>query len=164
MRSLLFLPCLFFAINVMGQIDHWETIVYAENEWSYELGNPGIDSEWNQLSFDDSDWALGNGSIGYGDNDDNTTISNTVSVFMRHKFIIVDKSNDSIHSEPTRKSYASSSYKSEAAAKAGITRTVKFYDKAKAQVAEVVAEGKEEFYAPMYKIIQRKIICTSTQM
>jgi len=65
-------------------------------------------------------------------------------------FVIVDKSNDSIHSEPTRKSYASTSYKSEGAAKAGITRTIKFYDKAKAQVAEVVAQGKEEFYAPMY--------------
>lgn len=65
-------------------------------------------------------------------------------------YIIVDKSNDSIHSEPTRKSYASSSYKSEAAAKAGITRTIKFYDKAKAQVAEVVANGEKEYMAPMY--------------
>ena len=65
-------------------------------------------------------------------------------------YIIVDKSNNSTHSEPTRKSYRSDQYKTEAAAKAGITRTVKFYDKAKAQVAEVVAEGKSEFYAPMY--------------
>ena len=65
-------------------------------------------------------------------------------------FVIVDKKNSSIHSEPTRKSYRSDQYKTEAAAKAGITRTIKFYDKAKAQVAEVVAEGKSEFYAPMY--------------
>ncbi len=65
-------------------------------------------------------------------------------------FVIVNKKNSSIHSEPTRKSYRSDQYKTEAAAKAGITRTVKFYDKAKAQVAEVVAEGKSEFYAPMY--------------
>tara|TARA_Y100000389_G_scaffold160101_1_gene162144 strand:+ start:221 stop:712 length:492 start_codon:yes stop_codon:yes gene_type:complete len=65
-------------------------------------------------------------------------------------YIIVDKSNDSIHSEPTRKSYRSDQYKTEAAAKAGITRTVKFYDKAKAQVAEVVANGEPEYAAPMY--------------
>ena len=65
-------------------------------------------------------------------------------------FVIVDKSNTSLHSEPTRKSYRSNQYKTEGAAKAGITRTVKFYDKAKAQVAEVVAEGKSEYYAPMY--------------
>ena len=67
-----------------------------------------------------------------------------------NNFVIVDKSNDSIHREPNKKSYARTSYKSEGAAKAGITRTIKFYDKAKAQVAKVVAEGKEEFYAPMY--------------
>ena len=65
-------------------------------------------------------------------------------------FVIVNKKNSSIHNEPTRKSYRSNEYKSAGAAKAGITRTVKFYDKAKAQVAEVVAEGKSEFYAPMY--------------
>jgi hypothetical protein len=67
-----------------------------------------------------------------------------------NNFVIVDKSNDSIHREPNKKSYASTSYKSEGAAKAGITRTIKHYNKAKAQVAEVVAEGKSEFYAPMY--------------
>ena len=65
-------------------------------------------------------------------------------------FIIIDKTNDSIHKEPSRSSYRSQEYKSPAAAKAGITRTVKFYDKAKAQVAEVVAEGKAEYHAPMY--------------
>jgi hypothetical protein len=65
-------------------------------------------------------------------------------------YIIVDKSNNSTHSEPTRKSYRSDQYKTEAAAKAGITRTIKFYDKAKAQVAEAVANGEREFMAPMY--------------
>ena len=65
-------------------------------------------------------------------------------------FVIVDKSNSSIHREPNKKSYSSTQYKSEAAAKAGITRTIKFYNKAKAQVAEVVANGKAEYTAPMY--------------
>ena len=65
-------------------------------------------------------------------------------------FVIVDKSNSSIHREPNKKSYSSTQYKSEAAAKAGITRTIKFYSKAKAQVAEVVANGEAEYTAPMY--------------
>ena len=65
-------------------------------------------------------------------------------------FVIVDKSNSSIHREPNKRSYARTQYKSAGAAKAGITRTVKYYNKAKAQVAEVVAEGKSEYHAPMY--------------
>ena len=52
-------------------------------------------------------------------------------------FVIVDKSNDSIHQEPTRPSWKTGYYKSEGAAKAGITRTIKFYDKAVADVERV---------------------------
>ena len=59
-------------------------------------------------------------------------------------FVIVDKSNDSIHQEPTRPSWKTGYYKSEGAAKAGITRTIKFYEKAIADVEKVVAEGKPE--------------------
>jgi len=65
-------------------------------------------------------------------------------------FVIVNKKNGSIHREPSKRSYAGTQYKNAGAAKAGITRTIKHYNKAKAQVAEVVAEGKSEFYAPMY--------------
>ena len=65
-------------------------------------------------------------------------------------FVIVDKSNDSIHREPNKKSYASKEYKSEGAAKAGITRTIKFYNKAIADVQSVVAEGKSEYHSPYY--------------
>jgi hypothetical protein len=39
-------------------------------------------------------------------------------------FVIVDKSNSSIHREPNKRSYARTQYKSAGAAKAGITRTV----------------------------------------
>ena len=65
-------------------------------------------------------------------------------------FVIVDKSNDSIHQEPTRPSWKTGYYKSEGAAKAGITRTIKFYEKAVAEVAEVVAEGKPDYTARRY--------------
>ena len=65
-------------------------------------------------------------------------------------FVIVNKKNNSIHREPNKKSYANTQYKNEAAAKAGITRTLKYYAKAIEDVNSVVAEGKKEFYAPMY--------------
>ena len=65
-------------------------------------------------------------------------------------FVIVNKKNDSLFSEPSRPSWKSTSYKTEASAKAGITRTIKYYDKAKAQVAEALANGDKEYMAPMY--------------
>ena len=65
-------------------------------------------------------------------------------------YIIVDKSDMSIHREPSKRSYATTKYKSAGAAKAGITRTIKHYDMAKAQVAEAVANGEREFMAPYY--------------
>ena len=65
-------------------------------------------------------------------------------------FVIVDKSNDSIHQEPTRPSWKTGYYKSEGAAKAGITRTIKFYQKAVADVEEKVANGEKEYSSRMY--------------
>tara|TARA_B100000073_G_scaffold2349_1_gene1962 strand:- start:386 stop:802 length:417 start_codon:yes stop_codon:yes gene_type:complete len=65
-------------------------------------------------------------------------------------FVIVDKSNDSIHQEPTRPSWKTGYYKSIGAAKAGITRTIKFYEKAIADVEEKVANGEKEYSSRMY--------------
>ena len=65
-------------------------------------------------------------------------------------FVIKNTQTGRIHREPTRKSYASTSYKSVAAAKAGITRTVKYYQKAYDQVAECVANGLPEYHANMH--------------
>lgn len=78
-------------------------------------------------------------------------------------FVIVNKKNGSIHKEPSRarKGYGAGPYGSQGAAKAGITRTVKFYDKAKAQVAEVVANGEPEYHAPMYNAFRE---ATSTDL
>ncbi len=67
-------------------------------------------------------------------------------------YIIKNKVTGRIHREPARarKGYGSSEYASERAAKAGITRTLKYYQKAIDQVLEVRAEGKADYYAPMY--------------
>jgi hypothetical protein len=65
-------------------------------------------------------------------------------------FVIVNKHNDSLFSEPSRPSWKGTSYKSEGAAKAGITRTIKFYEKAVADVERVLAEGKKEYASRMH--------------
>jgi hypothetical protein len=67
-------------------------------------------------------------------------------------FIIKNTVTGRIHKEPSRarKGYGSLEYASERAAKAGVTRTLKYYQKAIQQVSDVVAEGKSEYYAPLY--------------
>ena len=65
-------------------------------------------------------------------------------------YLIIDNTDQSIHREPNKKSYASTQYKTVGAAKAGITRTVKYYQKAYDQVAECVANGEPEYAAPMH--------------
>ena len=65
-------------------------------------------------------------------------------------FIIKDTVTGLIHREPTRAAYRSKTYRSARAAKAGITRTVRYYQKAIDQVLEVRAEGKADYYAPRY--------------
>ena len=67
-------------------------------------------------------------------------------------FIIKNTVTGRIHKEPSRArtGWRGGEYASERAAKAGVTRTLKYYAKAIQQVADVVAEGKSEYYAPLY--------------
>jgi hypothetical protein len=65
-------------------------------------------------------------------------------------YLIIDNTDQSVHREPNKRSYASTQYKTAGAAKAGITRTVKYYQKAYDQVAECVANGQSEYMANMY--------------
>ena len=65
-------------------------------------------------------------------------------------YYIISQKSGRIHREPNKKPWASTSYKSAGAAKAGITRTIKFYQAAIDEVAEVVKSGKSEFYARRY--------------
>ena len=82
---LIALPSLFVA-----QVDHWETIVYNTDTWSYFIGNVEPPSNWNQTNFNDSAWLKGIGGIGYADEDDNTIIPKTHALYIRHTFSIVD--------------------------------------------------------------------------
>ena len=43
--------------------------------WSYFKGTESPGSDWNTLSYDDSNWLTGASGFGYGDNDDTTVLS-----------------------------------------------------------------------------------------
>ncbi len=75
-----------------SQIDHWETTVYETDTWRYILPSSPVDTLWNTLTFNDGSWLTGPVGFGYGDGDDNTTFSNTISCFQRITFTITDVS------------------------------------------------------------------------
>ena len=70
----------------------WEGLVRADNVWKYWNGSaPPVNyPSWKELSYNDQNWPSGAGGIGYGDNDDQTTIAITPSILMRHEFTIHD--------------------------------------------------------------------------
>lgn len=78
-------------MNASAQVDHWEQLVNAHDTWTYFKGNSEPPSNWNTVSFNDSAWLNGYGSIGYGNNDDSTQISVVPSVYMRQTFQIQHK-------------------------------------------------------------------------
>lgn len=73
-------------------VDHYEMAVNALSSWKYRAGSASLDTNWRNNSFSDGSWSSGIGGIGFGDGDDNTTISATVSVMMRKTFTIPDTS------------------------------------------------------------------------
>ena len=83
-----------FGVNTLAQgtIDHWESLVNAENIWKYHPGTSEPPTAWIDAGFNDNSWNEGPGGFGYGDNDDGTTISNLSSVYLRIKFTINDLS------------------------------------------------------------------------
>lgn len=89
--SICILSLCFFSNQIFSQtIDHWETVVLADDIWKYQVGNSEPPSDWFETNFDDANWDEGQGGIGYGDGDDNTTIQNTITLYMRMDFDIVD--------------------------------------------------------------------------
>lgn len=74
----------------VDMISEWETIIDIGDSWYYFVANQEPVSNWNQLSFNSSSWSIGPSGFGYGDGDDNTEITNTVSVYLIKPFSITD--------------------------------------------------------------------------
>jgi len=71
-------------------VNHYETAIYYNNIWKYFVGTSEPLSTWKTTVFNDGAWNSGAGGIGYGDGDDNTVIGNTISLYLRKTFNIID--------------------------------------------------------------------------
>lgn len=71
-------------------VDHWETILFPDNDCKYATGTTAPPTNWRMLNFDDTDWLEGTGPVGYGDEDDNIEIEPTSSLFIRYYFEALD--------------------------------------------------------------------------
>ncbi|MBP6455974.1 MAG: CotH kinase family protein [Chitinophagaceae bacterium] len=75
-----------------NNVNHWESAVLANNTWRYLVPTMTIPN-WETTSFNDATWLQGTGGFGFGDNDDNTVLTQPVtSVYIRKQFNIVDTS------------------------------------------------------------------------
>ena len=84
-----------FSITVnflSAQTNHWETAIFANDTWKYFVGNSEPNAFFRLDAFDDRDWKLGKGGIGYGDGDDSTVIEACYSLYMRKPFNVTDTS------------------------------------------------------------------------
>ncbi len=73
--------------------DHFETVFFGNDQFKYELGSSSIPASWNTLGFNDASWLTGQGGLGYGDSDDSTVVTTTISLFVCKTFSITTLSN-----------------------------------------------------------------------
>ena len=72
---------------------HWASAVKASDTWRYRANTTDpIDTNWRNLSFNETVWSSGPGGFGFGDGDDATTTPVCASIFMRKTFTISDTS------------------------------------------------------------------------
>ena len=63
------------------------------DQWDYLVPTSQPSSNWNQLGFNSSSWNTGNSGFGYGDGDDATIVSSTMSIYIRKIFTITNASD-----------------------------------------------------------------------
>ena len=90
----LLITLLIFGNNSFSQsVNHWETVIKTGDNCRYYIPTSDIGTEWIKKDFNDGNWNLAKSGVGFGDNDDNTTISNGISsVYIRYSFSIKDVS------------------------------------------------------------------------
>ncbi len=88
MLRIQFILILVLCFSQIKSQTHWESIVTETDEFKYLLPNAEPTEDWTKVDFDDQAWKSGVGGFGYGDEDDNTVVSATKSMFLRSKFTI----------------------------------------------------------------------------
>jgi hypothetical protein len=82
------LSVVLLACSSNSEIDHWESLVRAGDEWKYFLGNASPGKEWFSTGYDDVEWKTGPGGIGFGTGDFKTRVGTAPSLFLRKKFTV----------------------------------------------------------------------------
>lgn len=70
------------------EIDHWESLLPAGEEWKYFAGTSSPGKEWFSTRYDDEDWKAGEGEIDFAAEDLKTKNGAIPSVFVRKSFTI----------------------------------------------------------------------------
>ena len=64
-----------------------ELIAMDAAGWMYDDSGTDLGTSWRDSGYDDSGWSTGQGQFGYGENDEQTTVSdNTPTVYFRREF------------------------------------------------------------------------------
>lgn len=66
----------------------WDGEITQGDTWRYFPGTSEPPSDWNTTAFPSITWSEGPSGFGYGDNDDNTTLNQIISVYVRKIFTI----------------------------------------------------------------------------
>lgn len=90
MKYWILLALITFGTQTLNAQLHWESIVVSGVVWNYFPATSEPPADWMQTGFDDSEWPVGNGGIGYADNDDATVINPVNSLYLRTTFNIED--------------------------------------------------------------------------
>ena len=73
---------------IAQKTDHWETLILPGRQCTYLVPTSPVDAAWPTTTFDDSGWTTATGAVGFGDEDDNTTIDPALSVYCRYDFTL----------------------------------------------------------------------------
>ena len=92
MQRIFTLLLLSFIGPILSAQVHWESLVKADHNWNYLIGDSQAPASWYSNGFDDSSWSSAKGSFGFGDDDDTTILSINYSLYIRHEFTIDDRS------------------------------------------------------------------------
>jgi hypothetical protein len=93
MKYLLGILFTIFSANLLaqyGSVDHWETIIYSNDNWKWFRGNQQPDTGWENTNFNDTTWNFSQGGFGFEDGDDSTLIPYDTSVYIRKLFCVQD--------------------------------------------------------------------------
>ena len=69
-------------------INHWERVVVESQTWNYWSPTEEPAPGWKERVFTNENRTQDRGGIGYGDEDDGTTIESTLSVYIHTSFEI----------------------------------------------------------------------------